>query len=143
MLASCSVVSDSLPSHGLYPTGLLCSWNSPGKNTEVGSHALFQRIFPTQGSKLGLPHFRQILYHLSHNQSKFPLLSVSIIYIFNYSTFKKLFIYLFWLCWVFAAALGYSLVAVCRLLIVVSSLVAEHRLYSLPCMGSVVVASGL
>ena len=25
-------------------------WNSPGKNTGVGCHSLFQEIFPTQGS---------------------------------------------------------------------------------------------
>ena len=29
--------------------GLLCPWNSPGKNTGVGCHALLQGIFPTQG----------------------------------------------------------------------------------------------
>jgi len=28
---------------------LLCPWNSPGKNTEVGCHALLQGIFPIQG----------------------------------------------------------------------------------------------
>ena len=33
---------------------------SPGKNTEVGCHALLQGMFPTQGSNLGLPHYRQI-----------------------------------------------------------------------------------
>ena len=38
---------------------------SPGKNTRVGCHALFQGIFPTQGLNPGLPHSRQILYHLS------------------------------------------------------------------------------
>ena len=27
---------------------LLCPWNSPGKNTEMGSHSLLQGIFPTQ-----------------------------------------------------------------------------------------------
>ena len=27
-----------------------CSWNSPGKNTGVGCHALLHGIFPTQGS---------------------------------------------------------------------------------------------
>ena len=27
---------------------LLCLWNSPGKNTGVGCHALLQGIFPTQ-----------------------------------------------------------------------------------------------
>ena len=32
--------------------GLLCPWDSPGKNTEVGCHALLQGIFPTQGSNL-------------------------------------------------------------------------------------------
>ena len=41
-------------------------WNSPGKNTGVGSHSLRQGIFPTQGSKLGLLLCRQILYHLIH-----------------------------------------------------------------------------
>ena len=35
-----SVVSDSLRPHGLYPTRLLCPWNSPGKNTGVGCHSL-------------------------------------------------------------------------------------------------------
>ena len=29
---------------------LLRTWDSPGKSTEVGYHALLQRIFPTQGS---------------------------------------------------------------------------------------------
>ena len=36
-----------------------------GKNTGVGCHALLQGIFPIQGSNSGLPHCRQILYHLS------------------------------------------------------------------------------
>jgi len=38
----------------------------PGKNTGVGYHAVLQRIFPAQGSNPGLPHCRQILYHLIH-----------------------------------------------------------------------------
>ena len=38
----------------------LCSWNSPGRNTGVGCHALLQRVFLTQGLKLSLPHCRQI-----------------------------------------------------------------------------------
>ena len=37
-----------------------------GKNTGVGCHSLLQRIFPTQGSKLGLLLWRWIPYHLSH-----------------------------------------------------------------------------
>ena len=48
------------------PSRLLCPWNSPGKNTGVGCHALLQGIFPTRGTNLGLLHCRQILYHLSH-----------------------------------------------------------------------------
>ena len=40
---------------------LFCLQNSPGKHTGVGCHALLQRLFPTQGSNLGLLHCRQIL----------------------------------------------------------------------------------
>ena len=36
-------------------------WDSPGKNTGVGCHSLFQGIFPTQGSSPGFPHCRRIL----------------------------------------------------------------------------------
>ena len=43
------VVFDSLRPWGLWPTILLCPWNSPGKNTRVGCHALLQGIFLTQG----------------------------------------------------------------------------------------------
>ena len=49
-----SVISDSLRSHGLQPSRLLCQWDSPGKCTGVGCHALLQGIFPTQGSNLCL-----------------------------------------------------------------------------------------
>ena len=61
MSKSHSVVSDSLRPRGLYNP-----WNSPGQNTGVGSCSLLQRIFPTQGSNVGLLHCRQILYQLSH-----------------------------------------------------------------------------
>ena len=44
-------------------------WNSPVQNTRMGSLSLLQGIFPTQGSKPGLPHCRQILYQLSHKGS--------------------------------------------------------------------------
>ena len=66
---SCSVMSDSLRPHGIWPARLLCPWNSPGKNTGVGCHSFIQGIFPTQGSNLGLLHCRQILHHLSHKES--------------------------------------------------------------------------
>ena len=36
------------------PSRLLCPWDSPGKNTGVGCHALLQGIFPTQGLNLCL-----------------------------------------------------------------------------------------
>ena len=55
---SCSVMSDSLRHR-----------NSPGQNTGMGSRSLLQGIFPTQGSKPGLPHCRWILYQLSHKGS--------------------------------------------------------------------------
>ena len=55
------VMSDSLWPHGLYSP-----WSSPGQNTGVGSCSHLQGIFPTQGSKPGFLHCRQILYQLSH-----------------------------------------------------------------------------
>ena len=51
------------------PTSLLCPRNSLDKHTGVGSHSLFQGIFLTQGSNPSLLHYRQILYHLSHQGS--------------------------------------------------------------------------
>ena len=59
-----SVVSDSFWPYGLQPTRILCPWDSSGKNTGVGCHALLQGISPTQGlnqSLLCLLHCRQIL----------------------------------------------------------------------------------
>ena len=46
---SCSVVSDPLWPHGLWPTRLLCPWDSPSENTEVGCHFLLQGSFQPQG----------------------------------------------------------------------------------------------
>ena len=43
--------------------------DSPDKNTGVSCHFLLQGIFPTHGSNPGIPHCRQILYHLSHQGS--------------------------------------------------------------------------
>ena len=40
--STCSVVSNSLQPHGLYPTRLLCPWDFSGKNTGVGCHFLLQ-----------------------------------------------------------------------------------------------------
>ena len=63
-----SVVSDSLSSHGLYPTRLLRPWNFPGKSTGVGCNFLLQGIFRMQELKPSLPHYAQTLYHLSHQE---------------------------------------------------------------------------
>ena len=52
LLVSHSVVSNSLWPHGLWPTKLLCPWDSPGKNTGVDCHSFkflqicFTIIFP-------------------------------------------------------------------------------------------------
>ena len=59
----------TLRPHGLQPARLLCPWDSPGKNTGVGCHALLQGIFPTPGSNPDLLHCRWILYHLSQQGS--------------------------------------------------------------------------
>ena len=48
-------MSDSLRPHGLYPTRLLCPWDSPGKNTGVGCHSLLQGTLPDPGIKRGSP----------------------------------------------------------------------------------------
>ena len=73
-LVSCSVMSDSL-----WPQRLYTPWDSPGQNTGVGSFSLLQEVFPTQGSNRGLPHYRQILYQLSHKEA--PILMYNNYYI--------------------------------------------------------------
>ena len=60
----CSVVSTSL-----WPYGLYSPWSFLGQNTGVDSLSFPQGIFLTQGSNLGLPHCRQILYQLYHKES--------------------------------------------------------------------------
>ena len=70
------------------PTRLLCPWDSPGKNTGMGCHALFQRIFLTQGLNLCLlclvhlqagslpllPH-AELFLHVTYNQFCFQFSS--------------------------------------------------------------------
>ena len=51
------------------PAGSSVHGDSPGHRTGVDCHAFLQGIFPTQGSNPGLPHFGQILHHLSHQGS--------------------------------------------------------------------------
>ena len=64
---SCPTVCDLMDCS--LPARLFCPWNSPGKNTRVGSHSLLQGIFLTQGLNPGLLYCRQILYPLSHQGS--------------------------------------------------------------------------
>ena len=53
------VGSDPVQFHGLQPTRLLCPWNSPGKNTGVGSPSLLQEIdLPDPGIESGSPVFQ-------------------------------------------------------------------------------------
>ena len=62
---SCPTLCDPM-ANSLGPHGLHSPWNSPGQSTGVGSLSPLQGIFPTKGSNPGLPHFRQILYQVSH-----------------------------------------------------------------------------
>ena len=61
-LTLCAPMDCSLPGSSVHG-------DSPGNSTGVGGHAFLQGIFPTQGSNPGLPHYRWILYHLSHQES--------------------------------------------------------------------------
>ena len=67
-----SVVSDSL---WLWtePTRLPCAWDSPGKSTGVGCHALFQGIFPIQRSNPCFLHWLVDYLPLSHLRSPYQL----------------------------------------------------------------------
>ena len=47
----CSVLSDFLQTHGLYPIRLPCPWNIPGKNTGLGGHFLHPVDLPNAGIK--------------------------------------------------------------------------------------------
>ena len=67
---SLTVMSDSLQPYGLQPASLLCPWDSPGKNTGVGCHALLQGIFPTQGSNT---HLLRLLHLLHWQANSLPL----------------------------------------------------------------------
>ena len=71
-------------SDSLRPYGLHSPWNSPGKNTAVGSLFLLQEIFPTRGSNPDLLHCRRILYQLSHKGS--PRILEGVVYPFSSSS---------------------------------------------------------
>ena len=70
VIQSCPTLCDPMDCS---PPGSSVCGDSPGQNTAVGSLALLQGIFPTQGLNLGLPHCWQILYCLSHQRSSWIL----------------------------------------------------------------------
>ena len=62
---SCLTLSDPVDCSPLYSIhGIL-----QARILEWFAISFSRGIFPTQGSNLGLPHCRQILYHLSHQGS--------------------------------------------------------------------------
>ena len=75
----CAQISPTLcdPMH-CSPPGCSVYGDSPGRNTIVGFHAIFQEIFPTQTSNRNLLHCRQILYQLSYQGSPMMQLGISI-----------------------------------------------------------------
>ena len=68
----CDPMDCSLPVfsvHGIFQARILeekKKKRKKKKNTGMGCHFLLQERFPTQGLKPGLPHCRQTLYRLSH-----------------------------------------------------------------------------
>ena len=69
-MLSHSVVSDSLwPPRTVAHQAPLSMGILQARILEWGCHALLQGIFSTQGLNPGLPHFRWILYNLSHQGS--------------------------------------------------------------------------
>ena len=76
--STCSVVSNSLPPHGLYVAcQALCPWDCPGKNTRVVAIFLSRGILPTRGLNSHLLHCKRIFYqgnpdvknrHLEHGK---------------------------------------------------------------------------
>ena len=67
---SCLVMSYSLQPHGLQPARLLCPWGFSWPKC----WRRLPRTPPGNLSNPGIPHYRQILYHLSHHGSSLCLL---------------------------------------------------------------------
>ena len=90
---SCFSVLNFLQIYGPQSSRLLCPWDSPGKNTEVGCHFLLQGIFPTQGWNL-------CLLRLLHWQvGSLPLATLR--ESFYKHTIVVLKTYTFWVCAIF------------------------------------------
>ena len=78
-MLSCSVVSDFCNPMSCSLPGSSVHGNTGHRNTRVVCHSLLQRIFPTQGSNLGLLHCQQTLYHLSHQRNCLYVLAAFIL----------------------------------------------------------------
>ena len=79
-------VAISFPNPGIEPRSPTLQVDSlpaepqgKSKNTGVSSLSLLQGIFRIQGSSPGLPHFRQILYQLSHEGSSVYIITPVVI----------------------------------------------------------------
>ena len=67
----CSIVSDSLPPHGRYPTRLLCPWTFPGKDTGVGCHFFLQENLSDPRIKATSPVLTDgFLYHCATREAQ-------------------------------------------------------------------------
>ena len=78
----CSLVSDSLWSHGLLPSRHLSPWHFLGKNTGVCCYFLLQGFFPTQGLNPHpqcLLHCRHLLHHWAMKEGHVCFYTVSIL----------------------------------------------------------------
>ena len=78
-LSLCNPMGCSLPGSSVHV-------ESPSKNIRVDCHALFQEIFPTQGSNPGLPHCMWIVYRLNHQGS--PRILEKVAYLFSRETLR-------------------------------------------------------
>ena len=75
LTSSRDIRNPSLKSYPSLCDAVDCSpWDSPGKNTGVGCHALLQGIFPTQGIELKSLHWQ--VSSLTLSQQRSPLLSL-------------------------------------------------------------------
>ena len=68
---SYSVMSNSWQPHGLYPARLLCPWDSPGKNTGVGSRFPSPEDVSDPGIKPVSPALQADSLPLSHRGSPY------------------------------------------------------------------------
>ena len=81
----CAQSCPTLWPHGLQPARLLCPWDSPGKNTGVGCHFLFQGNLPDPGIK---PALQADSFQLCHLGSSNITLSYSKFMLFHQNYVK-------------------------------------------------------